>query len=98
MDADNHENLKTSITEPIMNKEIVGESHEIGILNKQGRIEWSKMIIDKSQELLLLKTTEGLEIKIKFEDVLSFTKDESKKNKGIQDENSEINNSIFSLI
>lgn len=97
MDADNHENLKTSITEPIINKEIIGESYEIGILNKKEKVEWCKMTFDKSQKIILLKTKEGLEIKIHFDDVISFIKDESVKIKTIQEENAELNNSNFSV-
>lgn len=97
MDTSNHENLKTSITEPIINKEIVGVSYEIGILNKKEKIKSAKMTFDKSQRLILLNTTEGIEIKIHFDNVLSFTKVESNNIKAIRDENKELNNSKISF-
>lgn len=97
MDADNHENLKTSITEPIINKDIIGGSFEIGILNKKGKVEFSKMTFDKNHKIILLITKEGLEIKIQYDDVISFTQDESIKIKTLKEENAELNNSKFSI-
>jgi len=97
MEADNNENLKTSITEPIINKDIIGRSFEIGILDKKGKVELSKMKFDKTKKIILLTTKEGLEIKIQYDDVISFTKDESIKIKTIQEENAELNNSKVSI-
>ena len=97
MEADNHENLKTRITEPIINKDIVGGSFEIGILDKKGKVELSMMTCDKNQKIFLLKTKEGLEMKIKYDDVISFTQNESIKITTLKEEDAELNNSKFSI-
>jgi hypothetical protein len=93
MEADNQEILKTNITEPIINKDITGGSFEIGILNKKGKLEPSKMTFDKNQKIILLSTKQGVEIKIHYDDVISFTKDQLIKVKTILEENTELNNS-----
>jgi len=93
MEAENYD--KTSITEPIISINIIGGSFEIGILDKRGKIELTKMTFDKNQKLIVLKTKEGIEIKIQYDDIISFVKDESNKIKIIQEENKELNNSKY---
>ncbi len=96
MEVDNLENQK-SMMEPIIYKDIIQGSYEIGILNKNGEVELSKMTFDKIQKLILITTKEGFEIKILFDDIISFIKDESDKIKKNQEENAELNNCKISL-
>jgi len=98
MEGDNNEVIKTNITEPILNTNIIGGTFEIGILNKKGKIEFSTIIFDKSQKIIFLKTKDNIEIKINYDDVISFTKDESSKLKKIQEENSDLNKSKISQL
>lgn len=95
MDANNPD--KTSISEPIANKSIIGGSFEIGILNKKEKIEWSKITFDKTQRIILIKTNDGVEIKIKYADIISFIKDESIKIKSLQEENTKLSNSKIKI-
>ncbi len=82
------ENTKKSLTESIIKTDILGETFEIGIFNKKGKVEFSTVIFDKNKKFIFIKTNKNTEIKINYNDVISFTKDNSFNFKKIQEENS----------
>lgn len=93
MEANDYVNNKTSMTEPIIKDEILGNSFEIGILNKKGIIEPTTMIFDINKKIILLKTKDGIQIKINYNDIMSFSKYDSVNLIKSQEENKNLSNS-----
>jgi len=95
MEVDDYVNNKTSMKEPIIKDQINGNTFEIGILNKRGIIEDTTIIFDSNKKIILLKTKVGIQIKINYDDIISFSKDDFEKLKKNQEENQILSNSNY---
>ena len=81
---------ETNLKESIFINSIVGRNFDIGILDKNGKIINSSITFDGNCRNILIKTMHGVEIIIKYLDIIGFFKENEKSLNKIQEENKEL--------
>lgn len=92
MEENSNAKIKTSKAECLINPDAYGGVFNIGIFNKNEKIEETSILFDRQKKIVVMKTNQLIEIQIKYEDIIGFFKDEIINLKKIKKENSDHSN------